>query len=113
MLRAEISADFVAQDAVPGLLDEWLIYSGGSDCEPLDRRGARVTSSGPSCRAAYFPLTQHSKLKKLSDTNPYVADTTIYRPGGAVARSPVFVRSRASLSKSWKWNIEGEERLHE
>ena len=25
VLRADLSADFVAQDAVPGLLDEWLI----------------------------------------------------------------------------------------
>ena len=25
LLRADLSADFVAQDAVPGLLDEWLI----------------------------------------------------------------------------------------
>ena len=53
MLRAEISADFVAQDAVPGLLDEWLIYSGGSDCEPLDRRGARVN---PLTRRAAPPI---------------------------------------------------------
>ena len=64
-------------------------------------------------RAAYFPLTHNSKLKKVSDTNPYVHATPIYRPGGAVARAPVFVRSRASLSKSWKWNVEGEERIHE
>ena len=30
-----------------------------------------------------------------------------------MARSPAPVRSRASLIESWKWNIEGEERLHE
>ena len=30
-----------------------------------------------------------------------------------MARAPALVRSRASLIESWKWNIEGEERLHE
>ena len=28
-----------------------------------------------------------------------------------MARAPALVRSRASLIESWKWNIEGEERL--
>ena len=74
MLRAEISADFVAQDAVPRLLDEWLI-------PPHARGWTRPKSDKLSVLAASPALAgmDHWRTEKLAKFGQFLGESPYTR----------------------------------